>query len=201
MTAGFISITVTWVLSNFSPASFAPLHLPHFCARTAYPPPPSHSNTICWQFAACPLSRCFLYLLCTAGNSKVVLLKHTHGTAAVSSQSRVIGETGWESLQVLAWKKKTTTKKTISVSFICSLRECWIPDASRLDEVEHCLKPPHLARLLNSNDDRRWRQVGREKQGDKCKISKYALISLCQGEGKTLKMGSALALRCFRGSF
>lgn len=81
VTPGFISVTVTWASSNFSHAAFASHHLPHFRACTAYLPPPSHSKTVCWQFAGCPLSPGFLYLLCTAGNSRVVLLKCPHGTA------------------------------------------------------------------------------------------------------------------------
>lgn len=63
VTDGFISITVTWVLSNFSPAAFAS-HLPHFGVRPAYLPLPSHTDIVCWQFTGCPLFLCFLYLLC-----------------------------------------------------------------------------------------------------------------------------------------
>lgn len=62
-------------------------------------------------------------------------------------------------------EKKKNNQKTMSVSFICSLRGCWIPDTSRLDEVEHHLKLPHLARLVYSNNDHRWRQVERKKWG------------------------------------
>lgn len=136
VTDGCISITVTWVLSSFSPAAFAP-HLPHFGVRPAYLPLPSHTDTVCWQFTGCPLFLCFLYLLCTAGNSKVAVLQPAHGTAAVSLQPLVTGETDWESLQVLGWGEKTN-KHTMLVSFICSLRGGWISDTSW---------PPHLARL------------------------------------------------------
>lgn len=66
--AGFISVTVTWVWSYFSPP-----HRPHFCECTVSLPLLSHANTVYWQFACLSSFSLLSYLLCTAGNSKVVL--------------------------------------------------------------------------------------------------------------------------------
>lgn len=71
--AGFISVTVTGVWSYFSP----PRHS-HFCVCTVYLPLLSHANTVYWQYACLSSFSLLSYLLCTAGNSKVVLASQSY---------------------------------------------------------------------------------------------------------------------------
>lgn len=118
VTAGLISITVTWVLSSFSPAAFTP-DLPHFGVRPAYLPLPSHTDSLLtgrWLSSFSLLSLPSLHCRKQQGCSPPPCPRYRRRIPAVTVNENPLGVTSG-----LSFRGKNN-KQTMSVSVICSLR-------------------------------------------------------------------------------